>query len=88
MGATAARQAREILRNAEQVLALELLCAAQGLDFRMARGGPRPGVGVAEAHARVRERIAHLDSDRDLGPDIAAAADLVRGGRLADLAVA
>jgi histidine ammonia-lyase len=43
-------------------------------------------VGVAEAHARVRERIAHLDSDRDLGPDIAAAADLIRAGELAALA--
>ncbi len=86
MGATAARQAREILGNAEQVLALELLCAAQGLDFRLADGGPRPGLGVAEAHRLVRERAAHLDSDRDLGPDIAAALELVRSGALAALA--
>ena len=86
MGATAARHARDILRNAEQVLALELLCAAQGLDFRLAGGGPRPGVGVAEAHRLVRERVAHLDSDRDLGPDIAAALELVRSGELAQLA--
>jgi histidine ammonia-lyase len=86
MGATAARQAREILGNAETVLALELLCAAQGLDFRLAAGGARPGLGVGEAHRLVRERIAHLDSDRDLGPDIAAALDLVRSGELARLA--
>jgi len=86
MGATAARQAREILRNAEQVIALELLCAAQGLDFRLADGGPRPGVGVTEAHRIVRERVGHLDSDRDLGPDIAAGLELVRSGALAELA--
>ena len=86
MGATAARQAREILRNAEQVLALELLCAAQGLDFRVADGGPRPGVGVADAHRLMRERVDHLDTDRDLGPDIAAGLELVRSGILAELA--
>jgi len=86
MGATAARHAREILGNAEHVVALELLCAAQGLDFRLADGAPRPGIGVAEAHAMVRERIAHLNSDRDLGPDIEAALGLVRSGLLADLA--
>jgi histidine ammonia-lyase len=87
MGATAARQAREILRNAENVLALELLCAAQGLDFRTAKGGPTPGVGVSEAHRMVRARIDHLDSDRDLGPDIAAAAEIVRSGQLAEMAL-
>ena len=81
MGATSARHARDVLRNVEMVLGLELLCASQGLDFRIAAIG-QPGAGVARAHALVRERIAHLDSDRDPGPDIAAAADLVRSGRL------
>jgi histidine ammonia-lyase len=87
MGATAARQAREILGNAERVVALELLCAAQGLDFRLAvSGGTRPGEGVVTAHRLIRERIPHLDSDRDLGPDIAVAWELVRSGELAELA--
>jgi histidine ammonia-lyase len=86
MGAAAARQAREVLRNAEQVLALELLCATQGLDFRLTEMGLRPGAGVEAAHGLVRQRVAHLDSDRDLGPDIAAALQLVRSGELADLA--
>jgi histidine ammonia-lyase len=81
MGSTSARHARDVLRNVEMVLALELLCAAQGLDFRIATIG-RPGVGVSRAHALVRERIAHLDSDRDPAPDIAAAAELVRSGAL------
>jgi histidine ammonia-lyase len=84
MGATAARQARQVLRNVEQVLALELLCAAQGLDFRTS-AGQRPGAGVAEAHARVRARVSHLASDRDSGPDIVAATGMVRDGWLADL---
>jgi histidine ammonia-lyase len=85
MGPIAARQAREIVRNVAQVVALELLCAAQGIDFRM-ETGLGVGVGVAEAHRRVRERVAHLDDDRDPQPDIAAALDLVRQGALAVLA--
>jgi histidine ammonia-lyase len=83
MGATSARQARDVLRNTEIVLALELLCAAQGLDFRVASIG-QPGAGVARAHGLVRSMIAHLDTDRDPGPDIAAATGLVRSGALLD----
>ncbi len=84
MGSIAARKGRQVLRNVEHVLALELLCAGQGLDFRMAEGA-RPGAGIAEAHGRLRERVAHLDTDRDPGPDIAAALELVRGGAFLDL---
>jgi histidine ammonia-lyase len=85
MGPIAARQAREVLRNVETVISLELLCAAQGLDFRLA-SGLRPGTGVADAHARVRARVAHLDDDRDPQPDLRAAIELVRSGALVDLA--
>ncbi len=84
MGSIAARHARDVLRNVERVIALELLCAGQGLDFRIARIG-RPGAGVAEAHRRLRARVDHLADDRAPGPDIAASLDLVRGGSLLDL---
>ena len=84
MGSIAARQARDILRNVEHVLCLELLCAGQGLDFRIERIGA-PGAGVAEAHRRLRQVVDHLGSDRDPGPDIAAALELVRRGALLDL---
>jgi histidine ammonia-lyase len=84
MGSIAARQARQILGNVEVVLALELLCAGQGLDFRLS-DGHRPGAGVAEANRRLRARVAHLETDRDPGPDIEAATDLVRGGAFLDL---
>jgi histidine ammonia-lyase len=87
MGPIAARQAREIVRNVEKVVALELLAAAQGLDFRTA-DGLRPGAGVAQAHALVREHVDHLAADRDPQPDIAAALELVHGGRLTSLAEA
>jgi len=45
-----------------------------------------PGAGVAEALRRIRARIAHLDRDREPGPDLAAATALVHEGVLADLA--
>ncbi len=84
MGPIAARQAREVVRNVEQVLGLELLCAAQGLDFRLA-DGLKPGVGVAEAHGRVRRRVGHLAGDRDPQPDLASAIEIVRTAVLVDL---
>jgi len=79
MGATAALQLREAVDRAEHVLAIEALCAAQGLDFRAPL---RPGVGVRHAHARVRERVTHLDADRPPAPDIATLRALVHAGDL------
>jgi histidine ammonia-lyase len=84
MGPIAARHARAVVANVEQVLALELLCAGQGLDFRLA-DGRAPGTGVAEGHRLLREVVGHLGTDREPGPDIAAALELVRGGGLVGL---
>jgi histidine ammonia-lyase len=87
MGSVAALHARDVLGTVEQILAIELLCAAQALDLRLASlGGMRPGAGVAQALALVRSRVAHLDADREPGPDLAAARALVREGVLAQLA--
>ncbi len=79
MGATAALHLREAVDRAEHVLAIEALCAAQGLDFRAPL---KPGRGVDRAHAVVRSRVAHLDADRPPAPDIAAVWDLVHEGAL------
>ena len=89
MGSISARHARAVVANVERILAIELLTAAQALDLRLAvdaSGGAQPGAGVAEAHARVRAHVRHLDSDREPGPDLAAATALVRDGALVDLA--
>ena len=80
MGMTSARHARECVANAEVVVALEMLAAAQALDLR----GGRPGPGTAAARSAVRAVVPHLDRDRELGPDIAAVTDLVRGGALVE----
>jgi histidine ammonia-lyase len=86
MGPIAARHARTVLAHVEQILAIELLVATQALDARVGADGPRPGAGVAEARARVRGRVETLGPDREPGPDLAAALDLVRTGALAGLA--
>jgi histidine ammonia-lyase len=90
MGSIAARHAMAVVENVGRILALELLVAAQALDLRLERGTSegrqaRAGVGVAEAHARIRSVVAHLDRDRLQGPDIEAAFALVRDGVLVDL---
>jgi histidine ammonia-lyase len=77
MGATAALHLRTAVEHAEHVLAVEALCAAQGIDFRAPL---RPGAGIAAAHAAIRARVPHLDADRPPAPDIAAARALVHAG--------
>jgi histidine ammonia-lyase len=79
MGTTGARKARQILRNAQRVLAMELLCAAQALEFSDPRG---LGYGTAIAYRLVRERVAPLTEDRYLAPEIERLAELVRSGDL------
>jgi histidine ammonia-lyase len=84
MGMGAALKAREAVALLETVLALELLTAAQGLEFLKPL---RPGEGVAEAYAVVRGAVEPLERDRVLAPDIAALEELVRAGHFADIAL-
>src|SRR5439155_16566407 len=79
MGMTSARHAREIVANAEVVVAHEALAAAQAIDLRTPLA---PAAGTRGARDAIRERIPFLDEDRELGADIAAATELVRGGAL------
>ena len=69
MGTIAARQAREILENVRYILSIELLAAAQGIDFLRPK---RPGRGSGAAYDHLRRIVFHLDEDRLLSPDIAA----------------
>jgi histidine ammonia-lyase len=79
MGAIAAVHLWQVAANVERVLAVELLCGAQGLDFLAPL---RPGPGVAALHGQVRRLSAHLDSDRSLTADIEAVAGELAHGRL------
>ena len=88
MAMGAAWKLRRILQNVQRVIAIELLCAAQGLDFRAPL---QPGRGVARAHRRVRALVPTLDRDRVLSSDIESLASALASGELgldADAAVA
>lgn len=76
MGMTAALKARQVVDQVRTVLAIELLCAAQALDFRRPL---RSGAGVEAAHAAVRERVPFMEHDRELHLDMAEVRALVDG---------
>ncbi|HEY7416524.1 MAG TPA: histidine ammonia-lyase, partial [Ktedonobacteraceae bacterium] len=82
MGATSAHKVRQILEQTRQIVAIELMCAAQMLDFRRPL---LPGQGVQKAHARVRAYVPRLERDRVLAPDIAKLAEAVKQGDFADV---
>ena len=77
MAMGAATKLRRVLHNVEHVLAVELMCAAQGLESRRPL---RAGVGVERAYAAVRALIPPLVEDRVLGPDIELLARAVSAG--------
>lgn len=79
MGTIAARKARKIAANVANVLAIEIMCAAQGIDFLAPLV---PGKGTGAAHRAVRERVAHLDADRILSSDIDAVREILESGDL------
>jgi histidine ammonia-lyase len=79
MGMTGALKLRQIVENAERILAIELMCAVQGLEYRKPL---RPSREIERAHAAVRAVIPRLDQDRTLAPDIEALAAVLRAGYL------
>jgi histidine ammonia-lyase len=83
MGMTSARHAREIVGNAELVLALEALAAAQALDLRAPL---QPGPATEAARAAIRGAAPFVDRDREFGADIEAVRALVRDGGIVEAA--
>jgi histidine ammonia-lyase len=79
MGMIAARHARACVTNAEVVVAMEVLAAAQACELR---APALPAPGTAAALAAVRTRVAHLGADRELKPDVDAVIEVVRSGEL------
>ena len=77
MGMTSALKFRSIVENAEMVLAIELMIAAQALEFRLPL---KAAVAVEAARGRVREYVAPLREDRVLSGDIERLAAAVRAG--------
>lgn len=82
MATFAARRLSEMADNSRQIVACELLAAAQGTDFhRPLETSPR----LLRLHGAVRARVEHYDQDRYLAPDLAALDALLRGPLCRDL---
>ncbi len=79
-GPRAAAKAARALELVQMVVAIELLCAAQGLE---AHRPLKSGAGVEAVHAAIRRVVPPLTADRGLSGDIAAIGAMIRGGQLA-----
>jgi histidine ammonia-lyase len=80
MGMNTALKNTQIMDNAYGILGIELMAAAQALDFR----DFTPGVGVRTAKAVIRKYVEHLDVDRPLYPDHNSMKALVKTGEILD----
>lgn len=70
MGWHAVRKAHEVLDNLGTVLAVELVCAAQGVDLRADTAQPGPATGAV--HAAIREQVPAMMVDREMAPQLEA----------------
>jgi len=75
MGTIASRKAREITNNTEEVLAIEFLCAYQGVCFRAPL---KPGIGTNKIFSRIKERVKEIKEDRILVGDLVKIKELMR----------
>ena len=80
MGATAALKLRQVAENLEHILALELFCAAQAVDFRRrAIGvGKKLGRGTRDIYEAIRTKVPFVDRDQYLKSYMNAVVDIVR----------
>jgi histidine ammonia-lyase len=75
MGMTSALKLRQVVENAEQVLAIELMAAAEGLEYRRPLRSSAP---LERAHAKIRSHVPRLTEDRALSENISALAKAIR----------
>ncbi|CAI9683145.1 histidine ammonia-lyase [Elizabethkingia anophelis] len=75
MGSISGRKFNQVLGNLENILAIELMFAAQGLEFRRPL---KSSAIIEEAYDLIRTKVAKLENDREIGKDILAIADLIR----------
>jgi histidine ammonia-lyase len=80
MGTTAAWKARIIAENVRKVLAIEMIAAAQGLDFIPLHSSP----AVESVKSALRARIPRLDADRSISGDIEAVSTMMAEGAFVD----
>ena len=76
MGSISALKLQSVVRNVETVLAIELLCAAQGIDFLAPL---TPGKGSGKAHELIRKQVMSLEKDRMTSMDISEIVTMIQG---------
>ncbi len=74
MGSISARKALKVVQNLQKILAIELLLAAQGMDFRRPL---KSGETIEKTHQTIRKHITHATEDRLFGQDIEMIHELV-----------
>jgi histidine ammonia-lyase len=79
MGTIAARKARKILENVQNVIAIELLCASQGIDLLHPLMPSKP---LQLVHQEIRKKVPVLEDDRVLAKDIAMIGEMITEGRI------
>jgi len=82
MGLTGASKLRSIVGLAEMITAIELIAAAEGLEYRAPL---RPGRGVSAAHELIRQRVPKLTSDRAMSREIESIAEAIQAGEFDSL---
>lgn len=80
MGVTSGLKAGQILRNVEAVLAIELLAATAGIDFRRPL---RSSPALEAVHSLIRTRVPRVSEDRPMYGDVEAVSAMVRSGEIA-----
>ena len=79
MGSIAARKCRDIVANTEEVIAIELLCAAQGIDLFT---NLKVGEGTRAAYNVIRSHVDYMKEDRFLSKDIEKVKNLLHDGSI------
>ncbi|WP_312702403.1 histidine ammonia-lyase [Sedimentibacter sp.] len=82
MGTIAARKAKEIMENVRRVLAMEIMCACQGIDLRTNKG---LGAGTSPVYNKLREYVPVLTEDRALYEDINKCEELIIDGTIIEV---
>lgn len=82
MGTIAARKAGEILKNARNVIAMELLSACQGVDLR--ENADKLGNGTKKAYEEIRKVVSYYDKDRVMHIDINAVEELIKSNKIVE----
>jgi histidine ammonia-lyase len=83
MGWGAGKKLAQVIDNARRVIAIEILCATQGIEYRRPL---TPGAGAGAVADLIREHVPTLEQDRPLSEEIETVAALIGDGSVASAA--